>query len=167
MAFLGPGEGSRTQVHRYYEFNNSQCGYGGDDLGAPAKPNEAYYISTGASSVIGCSGIHMLPMYVRVGSWTSQPVRTTYVTTSSLYPLAETELIRAAGEPQPPVGQDRFGLTDTGGLSAGYGLHVLQGSSWNLWTAAGVPGTGSFGDNPPYYVGRNAYSAFVTQRTAP
>lgn len=160
------GDGA-THVREYYE-DNGVCGYIAHDLGYPARANEAYYITVASSSVAVCGSNYVHPVYFRLGSYTDPPVAIGYAAYATGQPTSSTELIYFWDAGIPPVGTDRFGLNDSGSVVAGYGLHLLLSSSstWYSWTSS-IATTSTSGDSPPYYVSRSAYSAFVTQRTAP
>jgi len=142
-----------SHVREYYE-NNGACGYLAHDLGYAAAPNTAYYITMSTSSITSC-GLSAYVSYFRVGSYTSAPVASGSPTAATGKPQAGTELIILGSASLPPVNQDRFGLTDSGVVSAGHGLHLLTTSTWLSWTSAVAP-VSITENQPPYYIAKSA-----------
>ncbi len=158
----GSGDSSTT-VTEYWERNIPDCGYKMTHLGTRSHLNEAYCITIGLTAVSHpCANpARMYPIYVRIGSWTSPPVGSTYSIYQFHYAQATTEAgFLGDGDEFPPLGRDQFGLNDTGGVNDGYGLHLYSGTSWILWSTS--ISTFVNEDQPPHYSAAKKWSAFFT-----
>ena len=147
---------SQTAIHMYGENTDGCTNYTITDFGAPPAQNTAYYLSySGISQFFDCKTQYKY--YFRHGSISNPPDGSAWLGAISGVPIAESEVINGEA-----IATDYFGLDGSHGINDGFGLHVLQGATWNIWNAASVPGTSTLQYQPPYYVGKKAYSAFQT-----
>lgn len=155
---------SPNRMHMYVE-SESMCAnsYNVDDLGEPPTPNYAYYVNyTGGTTTYPC-GFQYQWAY-RVGSVTSPPVYTSYMSAYQDNPSTYTE-IYWAGSPREVIKTNWFGLNHQHNVNLGYALRVykLNTNTWTLWTLANVPGTSIHrDDDPPDYDSVRAYYAYIT-----
>ncbi|HEX6140235.1 MAG TPA: hypothetical protein VF013_07230 [Candidatus Limnocylindria bacterium] len=139
------------------------CGlYDIDDTGDEhLDPNVPYYVSRVGTGLSPCDQTQSKFAF-RSDGIGNPPDGYGYMSSSWGIPIAETELYADITDGEP-LGLDRFGLTDDNKVNDSFGLHLLNGSGqWLLWNAANAPGTGTFGNNPPFYYQVKAYSAFRT-----
>jgi hypothetical protein len=159
---------SPTQVHLYAE--SVSCNLTAVlsvDLGQPPQPNYPVYVNwAGGFNDQDCASFYF-PF--RVGTWTSAPVATGRMQSSSGLPQAFVEVRVRHATPIEPIGQTRFGQDASGSINSSYGLHVYTyaTNNWALWTQTFPSGTTTGGytvpsgqPNPLTYIPRRAHDAF-------
>lgn len=152
-------------VHGYWENKLPCTGFTFYDVGdtgdVHADPNVAYYVNRIGTGVSPCDTTQQKWAF-RVGGYLNPPVAYGYLSSATGWSEAATENYYT-GAPEP-LGLDRLGLNDSNGVDDSYGLHLKSPStgSWLLWSPANAPNTMALDDNPPFYYGVKAWSAFRT-----